>query len=115
MWVAADPDPVAWVAVDEVDGCAHVEQVSVHPDRARRGIGRRLLDHVDGWAREWGLPAVTLTTFRDVPWNAPYYQRLGFAPVEVLTPGLAEVVAREAAHGLDPSTRVCLRREVGPA
>ncbi|MET1071817.1 MAG: GNAT family N-acetyltransferase [Umezawaea sp.] len=115
VWVAADPEPVAWIAVDEVDGCAHVEQVSVHPDRARRGIGRALLDHVDGWARERGLPAVTLTTFRDVPWNAPYYERLGFAQVKRLTPGLAKVVEREAAHGLDPTTRVCLRRAVGPA
>ncbi|WNV84347.1 GNAT family N-acetyltransferase [Umezawaea sp. Da 62-37] len=115
VWVVADPEPVAWIAVDEVDGCAHVEQVSVHPDRARRGIGRSLLDHVDGWARERGFPAVTLTTFRDVPWNGPYYERLGFAQVVKLTPGLAEVVEREAAHGLDPTTRTCLRRAVDPA
>ncbi|HEX6344528.1 GNAT family N-acetyltransferase [Umezawaea sp.] len=111
VWVAADPEPVAWIAVEEVDGFAHVEQVSVHPDRARRGVGRALLDHVDRWAAERGLGGLTLTTFRDVPWNGPYYERLGFRPVEDLTPGLAEVVAREAAHGLDPRTRICLRRK----
>ena len=111
VWVAADPLPVAWIAVEEVDGCAHVEQVSVHPDQARRGIGRELIDHVGGWAAARGLGGLTLTTFRDVPWNGPYYERLGFRPVTDLTPGLAAVVEQETARGLDPTTRTCLRRE----
>ncbi|NUT97900.1 MAG: GNAT family N-acetyltransferase [Saccharothrix sp.] len=110
VWVAADPDPVAWVAAVEVDGHAHVEQISVHPDHARRGIGAALLDHVETWATARGLAGLTLTTFRDVPWNAPYYERLGFREVTALSPGLAEIVATEAARGLDPATRVCLKR-----
>ncbi|XVV01339.1 GNAT family N-acetyltransferase [Actinosynnema sp. CA-248983] len=110
VWVAADPDPVAWVAAIEVDGHAHVEQISVHPDHARRGIGAALLDHVETWATTRGLAGLTLTTFRDVPWNAPYYRRLGFHEVRDLTPGLAAIVAAEAARGLDPATRVCLER-----
>jgi GNAT superfamily N-acetyltransferase len=111
VWVATDPEPVAWIAVEEVDGCAHVEQVSVHPDHARHGVGRRLIDHVDTWSSARGLAALTLTTFRHVPWNGPYYERLGFQLVTELTPGLAAVVARETAHGLDPATRTCLRRD----
>ncbi|CAL9406419.1 hypothetical protein SUDANB95_01560 [Actinosynnema sp. ALI-1.44] len=110
VWVAADPDPVAWVAAVEVDGHAHVEQVSVHPDHARRGIGAALLDHVETWATARGLAGLTLTTFRDVPWNAPYYERLGFREVGVPSPGLAAIVAAEAARGLDPATRICLVR-----
>ncbi|MEJ2858333.1 MULTISPECIES: GNAT family N-acetyltransferase [unclassified Saccharothrix] len=110
VWVAADPEPVAWVAAVEVDGRAHVEQISVHPDAARRGIGAALLDHVETWATGRGLAGLTLTTFREVPWNAPYYERLGFREVTALSPGLAEVVAAEAARGLDPATRVCLER-----
>jgi hypothetical protein len=76
-----------------------------------------LLDHVAGWAAGRGLPALTLITFRGVPWNAPYYERLGFrelAPAE-LTPGLA---ARWAAPGVGRrdggSERVCMRRDVPP-
>jgi len=111
VWVAVDPEPVAWIAAAEVDGCAHVEQVSVHPDHSRRGVGRRLIDHVDAWSRARGHAALTLTTFRDVPWNGPYYERLGFRLVTELTPGLVEIVARETAHGLDPTTRICLRRD----
>jgi GNAT superfamily N-acetyltransferase len=110
-WVATeDGVAVAYVVADEIDGCAHVAQVSVHPGWARRGIGRALLDRVDAWAAERGLPAVTLTTFADVPWNAPYYARLGFAVVDAPEPGLRAVREHEAAIGLDRWPRVAMRR-----
>jgi GNAT superfamily N-acetyltransferase len=114
-WVAADGDdrPVAFLVAEPVDGGAHIAQVSVAPEHARRGIGRRLIDHVDSWAAGGGLVALTLTTFRTVPWNAPYYRRLGFRELTELTPGLSAIVAAEAAEGLDPATWVCMRREVG--
>ncbi len=41
------------------------------------GLGSSLVDHLDGWAAARGLAALTLTTYRDVPWNGPYYERLG--------------------------------------
>jgi GNAT superfamily N-acetyltransferase len=115
-WVAAGGDgiPVAYLLAEPVDGCLHVEQVSVRPDHARRGIGRRLLEHAAAHARRAGLPALTLTTFTAVPWNAPYYARCGFrllAGAEV-TPGLREIRRREAAHGLDRWPRVCMRRDL---
>ncbi|MCW3839649.1 GNAT family N-acetyltransferase [Micromonospora yasonensis] len=113
--VDAADRPVAFVVVELVDGCAHVQQLSVDPPYARRGIGRRLLDDVAGWAVGQGLPALTLTTFRSVPWNGPYYARCGFrelAGAEV-TPGLAELLAAEAALGLDPADRIAMRRPVG--
>jgi hypothetical protein len=51
---------------------------------------------------------VTLTTFRDVPWNAPYYERLGFQAIADNSPGLAEIMREEASRGLDPATRVAM-------
>ncbi|MFD7257758.1 GNAT family N-acetyltransferase [Streptomyces sp. NPDC059874] len=104
--------PVAYLIADRVDGGLHVEQVSVHPDRARRGIGRALLDRLAERAVREGAPALTLTTFTEVPWNAPYYERCGFRPLDdgALTPGLREIRAREAEHGLDRWPRVCMRR-----
>jgi GNAT superfamily N-acetyltransferase len=115
-WVVAPVGgpPAGYVLVDDVDDQAHVEQVSVDPAWSRRGLGRMLLDHVAAVARREGRTSVTLTTFQDVPWNAPYYARCGFralAPDE-LGPGLRAVRDSEAAHGLDPETRVCMRREV---
>ncbi|MEO7429249.1 MAG: GNAT family N-acetyltransferase, partial [Acidimicrobiales bacterium] len=79
-WVAVDDagTPVGYVLVDVVDGNAHIEQVSVIPAAQASGIGRALVDHVATWAMARGAPALTLTTFRDVPWNAPLYEHLGF-------------------------------------
>lgn len=104
--------PVAYLIADVVDGNLHVEQVSVHPDSAGRGLGRALIEHAAGYAKDHGLPALTLTTFAEVPWNAPYYARLGFAVLDAgeLGPGLREIRRREAAHGLDRWPRVCMRR-----
>jgi hypothetical protein len=54
---------------------------------------------------------VTLCTFRDVPWNAPFYQRLGFRPLasDELTPALGERMRREAEAGLPLDLRVAMR------
>ncbi|WP_405911541.1 GNAT family N-acetyltransferase [Streptomyces sp. NBC_00963] len=113
-WVAVDETdaPVAYLIADRVDGNFHIEQVSVHPDSARRGIGRSLLDHLADRAAPDGIPALTLTTFAGVPWNAPYYARCGFRPLDEkeLGRGLREIRAREAAHGLDRWPRLCMIR-----
>ncbi|WP_163511673.1 GNAT family N-acetyltransferase [Fodinicola acaciae] len=109
-WVfEEDGQPVAYVIVDLVDGNAHIEQVSVRAESARRGIGRALIEQVAGWARARGCPALTLTSFVDVPWNVPYYQRLGFVRMTDIGPELRAIRAREAAHGLDRWPRACLR------
>jgi GNAT superfamily N-acetyltransferase len=108
-------EPVGFVVTDVVDGAAHIEQISVHPAHARQRIGAMLIDHVAGWAARRGLPALTLITFRGVPWNAPYYERLGFrelSPAE-LTPGLAALWSAAPGSGRDGSPeRVCMRRDV---
>lgn len=104
--------PVAFVMFREVEGCGYVEQVDVLPSHERRGIGARLIAAVADLARRSGWPALTLSTFRDVPFNAPYYRRLGFEEVEVLTPAMAQIRAEHEARGLDESTRVFMRREV---
>jgi len=96
---------------------AHIEQVSVDPAFARRGLGRRLIEHVAAEGRRWGIDALTLTTFRDVPWNGPYYERCGFRVLAdgELGPDLRRVRDAETTHGLDPAARVCMRRELaGP-
>ena len=98
----------AWVLVAE-------DAPSVGPVAfARQGLGRRLLDHVAGDARRAGRTAVTLTTFRDVPWNAPYYERCEFRPLaeDELGPELRAKRDAETSHGLDPTQRVCMRRDL---
>jgi hypothetical protein len=83
--------------------------------QAGRGVGGVLVGHVGHWAARQGMDMLTLTTFRAVPWNGPYYARLGFremVPGEI-TAGLAAALADEAAHGIDPATRVCMCRAAG--
>ena len=116
-WVATDEvdQPIAYLLVDIVDDSAHVEQVSVDLAYAHHRLGRALLDAAAAWAAEQGLSALTLATFADVPWNAPYYVRLGFrvVPEQEWTPGLRRIREHEAATGLDAWPRVLMRRPIG--
>jgi GNAT superfamily N-acetyltransferase len=115
--VAVDKNdiPVAYLLLDRIDDALHVEQVSVRADYARQGIGRDLIGRAARMALDRQLPAVTLTTFRDVPWNAPYYRRIGFetVPEDEWSPGLSEVRASERRRGLDRWPRVVMRLRVG--
>ncbi|NJQ17550.1 GNAT family N-acetyltransferase [Streptomyces bohaiensis] len=117
-WVHVDGGaPVAYVLVDIVDGCAHLEQLSVRASHARRRIGAGLVEHVDAWAARRGAGALTLTTFTEVPWNGPYYVRCGFRYLREteITPGLRAIRRAEAAHGLDRRPRACMRRQLRAA
>ncbi|WP_285597545.1 GNAT family N-acetyltransferase [Kineosporia sp. NBRC 101731] len=111
VWVhVEDGTPVAYLLMDVVDELVHIEQVSVHPRAAHRGIGRGLIEHLSDLSAGQSLVPLTLTTFRDVPWNAPYYARLGFLPFTMPGPQLLEVRRQEAAQGLDRWPRVCMIR-----
>ena len=113
LWVGLSDDlPVGFALVEMLEpDAAHLEEIDVHPDHGRRGLGARLVRHVCRWAETQRLGAVTLTTFRDVPWNMPFYARLGFEDVDpiTLTPALCEVLEDEARRGLDPTRRVVMR------
>jgi GNAT superfamily N-acetyltransferase len=115
-WVTvnATDAPIAYLIAEVIDGNLHIEQVSVHPQHARHARGRHLIDHAAQHARAHGIPALTLTTFTHVPWNAPYYTRIGFHTLtpEELTPGLRAIRRQEAVHGLDKWPRVCMRRNL---
>jgi GNAT superfamily N-acetyltransferase len=112
VFVAGRP-PIGFVWVTEVDGLAHIEELAVIPKWMRQGIGTRLLERACEWARGKGYPAVTLTTFADVPWNGPFYRSRGFVEVDEPTPGLVAVRAHEQELGLDDvGRRVVMRCEL---
>ena len=117
-WVVVSDvdDPVGYAVVDIVGGLAHLEQLSVHPDHGRKGLGAMLLEHVCRWAQERRYAAITLTTFAEVAWNAPFYAQHGFRVLtdDELGPELGALRAHEAELGLDPTRRVCMRRELAP-
>lgn len=118
LWVADDAGTVVGFALaTTVDGEAHLREIAVAVDHGGQGLGTRLVEAALDWARIQELPAVTLTTFVDIAWNGPWYERLGFRTVaaEDRGPGLRAVVAEEAAAGLDMERRTVMRRALrGP-
>lgn len=92
----------------------YLDQISVHPAHGRRGLGAALIRRVFQDAADRGLKTVTLSTFRDLPWNAPFYRTLGFRelPRKQLKDWMLEIEARQAAV-MDVTKRCFMRRKSG--
>jgi GNAT superfamily N-acetyltransferase len=103
--------PVGFAVAKLVDGSAHLYEMDVLPEHGGRGLGGALVAAVLAWAESAGHETVTLTTFRHLPWNAPFYRKLGFEELDpgARAPELAACLRDEAAHGLDPDKRVAMR------
>lgn len=101
--VVEDPpgSPVGFVHVLDADGHAHLEQLSVVPSSGRRGFGRRLVRAALDAARERGYSRMTLRTYAEIPWNAPFYTSCGFLESIPETSFQRGLVDTEASLGLD--------------
>jgi ribosomal protein S18 acetylase RimI-like enzyme len=110
--VAGRPS-IGFSRLELVDGHAHIGQLSVLSEYGRLGIGASLVEASCQWASRHGNRLITLTTFVEVPFNAPWYRRIGFRELpDALDFELAEVVAQEAdlaAFG----ARVVMARTLG--
>ena len=115
LWVALAEDfPVGFAHAVAIEPSAiHLEEIDVHPQHGRRGLGTALVEAVCTFAASSGYRFVTLTTFRDVRWNMPFYTGLGFEviPPDELSPALHAVLEDEIRRGLDPARRVAMRRD----
>ena len=114
LWVAVDAggSPVGYVLVQAVDGMALLAQVDVHPDHGRQGLGTALIRHAMRRIREQGFSECYLTTFSDIAWNAPFYEKLGFGIVgeAVMPQAIAEILREEQERGL--RNRVAMRLKI---
>jgi len=101
LWVADDlaSGPIGFLAAERTDDGLYIEEVDVLMPRQKQGHGRRLMHAAIDWAKAEGLPAVTLTTFRHIPFNGPFYASMGFAEQYPPSPHLAATLANEAAGG----------------
>ncbi len=116
VWVAAnDRDlPVGFAVGTTVGDNAHLDELDVHPDHGRRGIGRTLVETVCAWAKQASYPAITLSTLANIPWNAPFYARLGFrilAEAELTQPQ-RDLLEFDARLGLPMDNRVMMLRNL---
>jgi GNAT superfamily N-acetyltransferase len=116
LLVATDEDdhPVGFALFAFHEDAAHLEEIDVVPEHAGNDLGRRLIEAVVARAREAGLSRLTLTTFREVPFNAPFYARLGFRIVDEpdLCPRLARLRQQELRNGCELAPRVAMSREL---
>ena len=117
LWVARTLEPAApvgFAAATLMDGTAHLYELDVLPAHGRKGLGRALVLHVAHWAQESRFVSLTLTTFRHLPWNAPFYASIGFVAMaeREVGPSLRVAMAEEAAHGLDPAKRVAMKLDL---
>lgn len=104
LWVALDGHsyPVGFALAQPTGETALLAEVDVHPDHGRQGLGRALVGAVIDWAQVEGFSALTLTTFAHLPWNAPFYERLGFRRLSEpeIPLALARVLEAEERDGL---------------
>lgn len=115
LWFAVEYGVLkAYLLGDFLPQSLHIDQVTVHPDASRRGLGALMIESVsaDPRAKERGL--ITLTSFANVPWNAPYYERIGFVDIaeEDWPEGIAEKVAAEQGTGVAAWPRVVMQRVI---
>jgi GNAT superfamily N-acetyltransferase len=120
VWVAVDcrgqpkgyqyETVVGYAIACEVDDTLYLQQIDVDPEHGRRGIGSALVDTVCAWAKQHGYRIISLSTFRDIPWNAPFYSKLGFRPVDEakLTKGFQQIRLKELEARLPISERVIM-------
>ncbi|KAG8406539.1 hypothetical protein J3459_018680 [Metarhizium acridum] len=116
-WVALETDLthqevlVGFLNGEILDGNLHIWEVSVDKDHQGKGIGRALMAQAKKWAAEQQLPFVTLTTFRNVPWNERFYKSIGFVTLDdgEVTAALRRVLDAEVRDGL-PAERRCAMR-----
>lgn len=114
LWVVVSEEgaPVGFAYARVLGDDLHLQEMDVHPDHGRRGLGTALLGTVLAEAERRGYAGVSLTTFAHLPWNAPFYARHGFRFVapEARSPGLAQALQVDLDEGLDPARRVAMRR-----
>jgi GNAT superfamily N-acetyltransferase len=116
LWVAVDgtDQPIGFLLGGQIDGFAYIDQLSVLPEHGRMGIGGKLIATAVEWARGNGAQAILLATYRDVPWNQPFYEKHGFVemPESEWDEEIREARAQEARLGHDLARRVFMWRKL---
>lgn len=99
-----------WESFDS-DG-SHLHQMSVLPDHGRQGIGGLLVETIAAGVASRAEPQISLITYADVPWNAPFYARHGFVPLSASEqpPHVRRLVQAEARSGIAIGRRTAMVR-----
>jgi predicted N-acetyltransferase YhbS len=110
-FVAEEAGRVAGFVMGEMkEGGAYLHELDVVREAQGRGLGRQLIGRFNEEARYKRASCVFLSTFRDPPWNAPFYRKLGFVDMAGgdRLPWMTAMEAEQAKF-LDLNTRVFMR------
>ncbi|CAE6723414.1 hypothetical protein R69746_01692 [Paraburkholderia aspalathi] len=112
--VEIDETCVGFVMFEPQPARFYVQELDVLSSHAGQRIGAALIEQVAQLARAQQITQLILSTFREVPWNAPYYRQLGFRDIKEADLDAALIARRDAhiARGLDESKRVFMRRDL---
>lgn len=113
VFVAEEEAIVGFAVITEIDGQAYLKEISVRRAASGKGVGRALLEHAVSWVAaryRW----MVLTTFADLPFNAPFYRKAGFQEFtpDGDWPELKALRIEEHRAGLDVWPRVTMRLEL---
>lgn len=112
VWLALDEKnkAVAFAVVLIINNFAHLHEISVDPKYGRKGIGTKIIQTIMFWAKATKLKGLTLSTFRDIPWNAPFYKKLGFREMkdEEISQELQNIRNDEKINGLPLNERLMM-------
>ena len=115
IWVAADAEdrPVGFCMCADMGPDLYLDQVSVLTTHGKQGLGAQLVQRAIEEASNRKHKRVTLSTFRDVPWNGPFYQRLGFKEISPrrYTDWQKDIVERQK-ETMDVTLRCFMERPV---
>lgn len=119
LWVALgqNDEPVGFVRIVVAGPRVHLAELDVLPAHGRRGVGSSLVRAVVDWACAVHAREITLTTYRDLPWNAPFCSRLGFAivPEGDWDADLRHRFEEEAGLESERARRVVMRKRLDTA
>jgi GNAT superfamily N-acetyltransferase len=116
VWVVTTmtDEIVGFAMIETASERVHLEEIDILPAHSGQGLGKELIRFIQAWAVTAGFKAMSLSTFRDVPWNAPYYERLGFRilPQREWSGDLFDLRAAESRAGLPVERRVIMWKDL---
>lgn len=106
-------EAVGFTLTSERGGTLYLDQISVVPDHGQKGLGRALMARIETDAKDRNLRTVTLSTFREVQWNGPFYRSLGYREIKParITDWMKELESLQA-QTLDVSKRCFMTKRV---
>ena len=115
LWVAIEQDTIlGFLAATNVDTMLHIQEISVAFEHQGKGIGKKLINEIIVESKKRKIPYVSLTTDSLIPWNKPFYERIGFKQIELeeCPPELSQVLRKDKSHNPVPENRIAMAFEI---